>query len=73
MNCREKLWTVSGKYFGLLDRVSVMIISRALYGLKSRGAAWSAKLAETLNYTGHISTYLEPDVWIKFSVKPSGE
>ena len=56
MKCREKLWTVAGKYFGLSDRVSVTIIARALYGLKSRGAAWSAKLAEKLNYTGHIST-----------------
>ena len=32
--CREKLWTIEGKEFGPLDRVSVMLIARALYGLK---------------------------------------
>ncbi len=37
--CREKLWTVAGGEFGS-ERGSVMIIARALYGLKSPGAAW---------------------------------
>lgn len=35
--CREKLWTISGPEFGS-RKGSVMIISRALYGLKSSGA-----------------------------------
>ena len=44
---REKLWTESGTEFGNQKGI-VMIISRALYGLKSSGAAWRGKLAETL-------------------------
>ena len=31
--CSEKLWVVTGKYFGPLDRGSVIIIDKALYGL----------------------------------------
>ena len=36
--CREKLWTEAGTDFGT-EKGMVMIISRALYGLKSYGAA----------------------------------
>ena len=37
-DCREKLWTVAGSEFGS-EKGTVMIIARALYGLKSSGAA----------------------------------
>ena len=36
--CREKIWTKAGTEFGS-DKGKVMIIIRALYGLKSSGAA----------------------------------
>jgi len=42
--CREKLWTVADPEFGN-EKGSVMIIARALYGLKSSGAAWRSTLA----------------------------
>jgi len=42
--CREKLWTVAGPEFGS-EKGSVKIIARALYGLKSSGAAWKSALA----------------------------
>jgi len=42
--CREKLWTVAGPEFGS-EKGSVMIIARALYGLKSSGSAWRSTLA----------------------------
>ncbi len=42
--CREKLWTVAGSEFGS-EKDSTMIIARALYGLKSSGAAWRSTLA----------------------------
>ena len=44
---REKLWKESGTEFGT-EKVMVMIISRALYGLKNSSAAWREKLAETV-------------------------
>ena len=46
---REKLWTESGTEFGT-EKGMVMIISRALYVLKSSGAAWRGKLAEPLMF-----------------------
>ena len=42
--CREKVWTVAGAEFGS-DKGAVMIVKRALYGLKSSGAAWRLMLA----------------------------
>lgn len=49
-NCTEKLWTIAGAKFGLEEeKGKVMIVARELYGLKSIGAAWQAKLAETLD------------------------
>ena len=71
-NCREKLWTIAGPEFGS-DDGSVMLIVRALYGLKSSGAAWRAKLAETLRSMDYTPTEADPDVWMKRAVKPSGE
>ena len=47
------------------DCSKVLILTRALYGLKSSGAAWRAKLAETLASMGFVSTRADPDVWIK--------
>ena len=69
--CREKIWTVAGPEFGT-DAGSVMIIKRALYGLKSSGAAWRAMLAQTLMDLGYVSTKADPDVWIKPQTKPNG-
>jgi hypothetical protein len=71
-DCREKLWTIAGSEFGS-DSGSVMIIVCALYGLKSSGAAWRAKLAETLDVMGYKPTGADPDVWMRRAVKPSGE
>ena len=62
---RQKLWMVSGTEFCPLDRVSVIIIARYLYVLKSSVASWRAKLAETLNSIVYCSTESYPYVWFK--------
>ena len=41
--CREKCWTIAGKEFGS-DQGKPFIIEKALYGLKSSGAAFRAFL-----------------------------
>ena len=69
---REKLWATAGAEFGS-DKGSVMLIIRALYGLKSSGAAWRAKLAETLLAMGYTPTKADPDVWLTKATKPNGE
>lgn len=62
-DCREKLWTIAGPEFGS-DKGNVMIISKALYGLRSSGAAWRAKLADSLRDLGYFSSEADPDVWL---------
>jgi hypothetical protein len=37
-DCREKIWTIAGSEFGS-EKGSVMLNVKALYGLKSSGAA----------------------------------
>ena len=49
-----------------------MIIRKALYGLKSSGAAFRAHLVETLHDIGSKPTKADPDVWICPTVKPEG-
>ena len=70
--CREKCWTIGGKEFGS-DEGKPFIIRKALYGLKSSGAAFRAFLAETLDDIGFKSSEADPDVWMKAAVKPDGE
>ena len=53
--CIEILWTEVGTELGT-EKGIVMIIARALYGLKSSGTAWSVKLAETLVLLGYTSS-----------------
>ena len=49
-----------------------MTVVRALYGLKSSGAAFRALLAETLYDLGYFPTKADPDVWIRLAVKSNG-
>jgi hypothetical protein len=53
-DCRESIYYIAGPEFGS-EKGSIMIVKKALYGLKSSGAAFRAHLAETLhqiNYCG---------------------
>ena len=43
--CSEKIWTRAGPEFGS-ENGSIMIVKKALYGLKGSGAAFRAHLAE---------------------------
>ena len=42
-----------------------MIVKMELYGLKSSGAAFRAKLAGLLKYIQYQPTKADPDVWIR--------
>ena len=70
--CREKCWTRAGPEFGS-DEGKPFIVTQALYGLKSSGAAFRAFLAETLDDIGFKSSIADPDVWMRAAVKPDGE
>ena len=69
--CREKIWTTAGPEFGS-DKGKIMIIVRALYGLKTSGAAFRALLAETLNDLNYIPSKADPDVYMRAAVKSNG-
>ena len=60
------MWTEAGSEFGS-EKGYVFQVVRALYGMKSSGAAWITNLVETLNSMGYRSTEFEPDVWIKMA------
>ena len=49
-----------------------MLVVRALYGLKSSGAAWRKMLAQTFRDLGYVPSKADPDVWLKAETKPDG-
>ncbi|MFN9981718.1 MAG: hypothetical protein ACK53Y_17465, partial [bacterium] len=49
------------------------ITVRALYGLKSSGAAWRNTLVGTLSDLGFTSNLADPDVWMRSAVKLNGQ
>ena len=61
-DCRKKIWTRGGPEFGS-ESGTIMLICKALYGLKSSGAAFRAHLVETLYDIRFVPTRADPDVW----------
>lgn len=70
--CREKVWTIAGPEFGPEDCGKKMLIVRALYGLKSSGAAFRSFLADTIYELGFIPSKADPDVWMRPAIKEDG-
>jgi hypothetical protein len=68
---REKCWFKAGSEFGIHKGKRIVIV-RALYGLKSSGAAWRAHMAQTMTDLGFTPCQADPDVWMKKAVKPCG-
>ncbi len=50
----------------------IFFVKKALYGLKSAGAAFRALLAETLYDMGYAPPEADPDVWLRPAVKTDG-
>eukprot|EP00978_Attheya_sp_CCMP212_P041306 scaffold235055_cov31-Attheya_sp.AAC.1 len=71
VDCREKIWVQAGPEFGEDERL-VMIIKKALYGLKSSGASWRNMISQTMLDAGYENTYADPDVWRRRAVKDDG-
>jgi hypothetical protein len=61
--CREKIYVMAGPEFGS-EQGKVMIMRKALYGLRTSGVAFRAHLAETLYDLSYAPTRADPDVWI---------
>ena len=69
---REKVHTTAGPEFGPNNVGRTVIVVRAMYGLKSSGAAWHAKFSETLHSMGFQSSLADPDVWMRPAKKADG-
>ena len=66
----EKIWTWLGPEFGS-DAGKKALVVRALYGLKSAGAAFRNHLADCMDFLGYTSCKADPDVWLKAETKTS--
>jgi hypothetical protein len=71
-NAREKVYFIAGDEFGLTHKGKTVVIVKALYGLKSSGAAWRAHLSEVLHELGYTSSLTDPDVWFCAQAKEDG-
>ncbi len=69
---REKIWTTLGKEFGE-DCGKKAIVVRALYGLKSAGAAFRAHLAGCMRELGYTPCRADPDLWLKEQTAKEGK
>ena len=70
-----KYWYDGGSAYGTefgSEKGKVMLVVRAIYGLKSSGADWRQMLAQTLRNLGYVSSKADPDVWLKAKFKPDG-
>ena len=60
----EKVYIVAGPEFGDL-KDHVLVIDRALYGLRTSGQRWHDRLAECLKAEGFVPSKTEPDLWMQ--------
>ena len=60
----EKVCIIAGPEFGALQG-HLLIIQRALYGLRSSGARWHERLADCLRAEGFKPSHGEPDIWLR--------
>ena len=65
----EKMWTVLGPEFGE-DAGKRALIVRALYGLKSAGAAFRNNLAECMKKLGWMPCRADRDLWMNPETRP---
>ena len=52
------------------DARMIAVIVRALYGIKSAGAAFRSHLAKCMESLGYWSCKADPEVWLKPEIRP---
>lgn len=76
--CHKKVYFIAEAEFGPSNKGKIVIIVRALYGLKSSSAAWHAYFTESLDSKENRLGFtpcgrVDPDVWRKPQVNKKGE
>ncbi len=61
---KEKLYIIAGPEFGDIQG-SLLVIVKALYGLRTSGARWHEFFADTLMDMGFYPCKADPDVWMR--------
>ena len=61
---KEKVCIVAGPEFGDLEG-HVLVINKALYGLRSSGLRWHEQFADTLRDMGFQPSKAEDDIWMR--------
>jgi hypothetical protein len=61
---KEKVYFIAGPEFGPLEG-HIMIIVKALYGLRTSGARWHDRFADVLRDMGFVPSKAEPDIWMR--------
>jgi hypothetical protein len=67
--CTEKVAVVCGPEFGIRQGETALVV-RALYGLKSSGAAFRNHLASCMKHLGYKQCPADADLWMKPMVRP---
>ena len=62
----EKVYIIAGPEFGELE-YHVLIIHKALYGLRTSSLRWHERFADCLHEMGFIPCKAEPDIWMRKS------
>jgi hypothetical protein len=60
----EKVYIIAGPEFKDCEG-HILIISRALYGLRSSGARWHDRFADCIRELGFFPCKAEPDIWMR--------
>jgi hypothetical protein len=68
----EKVYGIASIEFGDNNVGKICVIIRALFGLKSSGAAWRSHFANDLFDMGFQSSLADPDVWLRAATKSNG-
>ena len=69
--CQEQIWTKLGPEFGA-DEGKKAIIIRAIYGLKSSGAAFRSHLADCMTTLEYTPCRADNDLWMKRETNAEG-
>ena len=64
---KEKLALVAGPEFGPDREGHVLIVHKALYGLRTSGKRWAEKLADCLRQLDFAQCKADPSIWMRLS------
>lgn len=60
----EKVYAIAGPEFGEKEG-HILVVNKALYGLKTSGKRWHERFADVLREMGFIPCKAEPDIWLR--------